>query len=59
MDMRGTIVINAEAGRALRTGGAALLTLHILDCPGSLVLATRSMWWYAARMADRTSSQRE
>jgi glutamate 5-kinase len=35
MSMRGTIVIHADAGRALRSGGVALLMAHILDCSGS------------------------
>jgi glutamate 5-kinase len=32
--VRGTIVINADAGRALRKHGGALLTTHILGCAG-------------------------
>jgi glutamate 5-kinase len=32
--VKGTIVISADAGRALRKHGAALLTTHILGCAG-------------------------
>jgi glutamate 5-kinase len=32
--VKGTIVINADAGRVLRKQRSALLTTHILDCAG-------------------------
>lgn len=41
LELRGTITINNQAGRALRKRCAALLAEHVLDCAGNFQIGDR------------------